>query len=114
MSRLLEEQRRMKEQAIVCIKNGRYGEATKFIVKVIVSMGKIGTLRERKRGLTPGEVENMIRTKHQNLRSRYAATSMNITPMKIAEKVYNEIILDLIPESTNHKSVSEQLRDEEQ
>ena len=114
MGRLLEEQRRMKEQAIVCIKNGRYGEAAKFVVKVTVLMAKIERLGERKGGPTTSEVERMLRTKHENLRSRYAAMSMNVTPMKIAEEAYNEIMLALIPESTDRRSLSEQLADEEQ
>ena len=113
MGRLLEAQWKMREQAIVCIRNGRYSEAAKFIMKVIASMGKIETLRERERGLTPSEVEKMIRAKHKNLRSRYAAVSMNVPPMEIAKEVYNEIMLELAPESTNHRPLSEQLRDEE-
>ena len=113
MGRLLDEQRRMKEQAIDCIRSGRYGEATNFIFKVIVSMGKMETLRKRKRALTPSKVEKMISTKHENLRSRYAAVSMNITQMEIAREVYDEIMLELIPESTNNKTLSEQLGDEE-
>jgi hypothetical protein len=113
MERLLAEQRRIKEQAIDCIASGRYGEATKFIFKVIVLMAKIGTLREHKKDLRPSEVKKMIETKHENLRRRYAAVSMNITQKQIAKQVYNEIMLELAPESTNHKGLSEQLADEE-
>jgi len=113
MRRLLAEQRRMKEQAIVCIANGRYDKATEFIFEVIALMAKLGTLREQRRELRPSEVEKMIETKHKNLRSRYAAVSMNITQKEMAKQVYEEIMLELAPESTNHRPLSEQLGDEE-
>ena len=57
MERLLAEQRRIKEQAIGCIADGRYGEATKFIFKVIAVMAEIGTLREQKRKLRFSDVK---------------------------------------------------------
>jgi len=113
MERLLAERRRIEEQAIDCIARGRYEEATKFIFKVIVLMCRIGTLREQKRNLRPSEVKKMIETKHGNLRRRYAAVSMNITQKEIAKQVYEEIMLESAPESTNRKAVSKQLADEE-
>ena len=113
MRRLLEEQRKMKEQAIDCIRTERYSVATNFIFKIIVSMGEMETLRERRRDLTPSKVEKMVGTKHENLRSRYAAVSMNITRKEIAKQVYEEIMLELIPESINHRPLSQQLEDEE-
>jgi hypothetical protein len=113
MERLLAEQRRMKELAIVCVANRRYGEATKVIFKIIVLMAKLGTLREQKRELRPSEVEKMIETKHKNLRSRYAAVHMNITQKEIAKQVYEEIMLELAPESTDRRPLSEQLGHDE-
>ena len=111
MERLLAEQRRIKEQAIDCIARGRYNEATKFIFKAIVLMRKIGTLREQRRDLRPSEVKKMIETKHENLRRRYAAVSMNITQKEIAKQVYEEVMLELAPESTGREGLSRQLED---
>lgn len=106
----------MKEQAIVCIKNGRYSKAADLIITIILIMlkGRIDKLGEWKRDLKLGKIEKMVITKHENLRSRYAAMSMNIKPIKIAEEVYNEVMLEFVPESTNHRDLSEQLGDEEQ
>ena len=116
MERSLEAQWKMREQAIVCIKNRRYGKAADFIIKIILIIlkGRIDKLRERKRDLKPSKVEEMIRAKHENLRNRYAAMGMNITPMRIAEEVYNEVMLEFVPESTNYEGLSNQLGDEDQ
>lgn len=113
MERLLAEQQRIKEQAIDCIASRRYDEATKFILKAIVLMAKIGALREQKRDIEPSEMKRMIETKRENLRSRYAAVSMIITQKQIAKEVYEEIMPELASESANHGSLSEQLGDEE-
>ena len=115
MGRSLEGQWKMKEQAIVCIKNRRYSKAADFIITIILIIlkGRIDKLGERKRDLKLSKVEEMIMAKHENLRSRYAAMSMNIKPMKIAEEVYNEVMLEFVPEYNNHKGLSEQLGDEE-
>jgi len=112
--RLKAEQRRIKEQAIFCIADGRYDKATEFIFDVIAVMAKLGTLREQGRSLRPSQVKKMIETKHKSVRRGYAARSINITQKEIAKQVYEEIMLELAPESTNHRPLSEQLEDEEQ
>jgi hypothetical protein len=116
MRRSLEAQWKMREQAILCIKNGRYSKAADFIITIILIIlkGRTDKLGERKRDLKLSKVKEMIMTKHENLRSRYAAMSMNIKPMKIAEEVYNEVMLEFVPEYNNHKGVSEQLGHEDQ
>ena len=101
----------MSEAIIVCIKNRRYLEAANLMVKSIYK-GKIHTLSQAERGRITRAVAKMVKEKHDGLRRWYA--DMNMKPILIAEEVYNEIKLELIPESTSHKSLSEQLEDEEQ
>jgi hypothetical protein len=111
--RLEAEQRRIKEQAILCIADRRYDKATEFIFDVIAVMAKLGTLREQGRSLRHSQVKEMIETRHKNLQRGYAAARMNMTQREIAKKVYEEVMLELAPESTNHRPLSEQLDDEE-
>jgi len=99
----------MSKVVIVCIRNRWYLEAANFIIKSILKE-KIHPLGQRKRALITRKVAKMIKDEHEYRQSWYA--DMNIKPMEIAEEVYNDIMLKLIPESTNHKSLSEQLRDE--
>ena len=104
----------MSQKVIVCIRDRRYPEAANFIVKMILKR-KINTLSEQKRDLKTRKVEKMVSDKHAGLLSRYASMNITqITPMEIAEEVYRDIMLELMPESTNHKSLLEQLEDEEQ
>jgi hypothetical protein len=111
--RLEAEQRRIKEQAIHCIAAGSYDKATEFIFDVIAVMVKLGTLRPQGRSLRPSQVKKMIETEYENRRSRYSALSMGITRKELAREVYSAIMLELAPESTNHRPLSEQLEDEE-
>lgn len=101
----------MSEAVIVCIKNRRYSVAANLIVKSIYKE-KIHTLGQVERDRITRAVAKMIKGKHDSLRSWYA--DMNMKPMEIAEEVYNDIMLDLTPDSSNHRSLSEQLEDDEQ
>ena len=99
----------MSEAIIVYIKNRRYPEAANLIVKSVYKE-KIHTLGQVERDRKTRAVAKMIKKKHDSLRRWYA--DMNMKPIVIAEEVYNDIILELIPESTNHRPLSEQLKDE--
>jgi len=100
----------MSQAVIVSIRNRRYLEAANLVVKNILKE-KIHSLSIKKRDLITGKVAKIIEHKHEDLRSRYAG--MNIKPMEIAEEVYNDIMLEFMPESTSHRPLSEQLGDEE-
>ena len=97
--------------AIVCIKNRRYLPAANFVVKGIYGE-KIHTLGNIRRDRITEVVAKSIKDEHEYLRSWYA--DMGIKPREIAEEVYNKIIMELTPESTSRKSLSEQLEDDEQ
>lgn len=101
----------MSEAIIVYIKNRRYLEAANLIVKSIYKE-KIHTLSQAERDRITRAVAKMVKEKHDSLRRWYADMSMK--PILIAEEVFNDIMPELIPESTSHRSISEQLGDEEQ
>lgn len=88
----------MSETIGVCIKNRRYPEAANLIVKSIYKE-KIHILGQVKRDRITRAVAKMIKGRHDSLRSWYA--DMNIKPMVIAEEVYNDIMLELTPDSSN-------------
>jgi len=100
----------MSEAVIVSIRNRRYLEAANFVVKSILK-DKIHSLSKQKRDLVTRKVATIIKNKHEDLRRRYAG--MDMKPTEIAEEVYNDIILEFTPTSTNHRPLSEQLGDEE-
>ena len=101
----------MDEAVIVCIKSRYYVQAANLIVKGILGENthKLGQL---KRDRITKKVARMIKDKHEYLRSWYA--DMNIKPRVIAEEVYNDIMLELVPESSSHESLSEQMEEDEQ
>ncbi len=94
-----------RENAIRCIHNGRYAEAANHMTKMLMGE-KIHTQR-RRRHLTTEQIAEILRTKH----TRIKGIDNGLTLQEKAEKVYDETLMEIMPNESSQGNLSDLLGD---
>ncbi|MBA7686872.1 hypothetical protein ES703_95332 [subsurface metagenome] len=95
-----------RENAILCIRTGRYEQTANHMTKMLMGE-KIHTQR-RRRNLTTEQIAEIIRRKYVRIKG----IDNGLTLQEKAAQVYEETLIELMPPEPSQGNLSDLLKDD--